>query len=279
MNLTNYHSHCIYCDGRASMEEFVHFAIANRFSSYGFSSHAPLPFSTAWSMEWELMPQYLDEFRRLRSKHADQIELYIGLEIDYLGEESGPSLSKFRELPLDYRIGSVHLLPSPQGGLVDIDVTPERYRDLVDKYWNGDIEHVVRLYYARLTEMLHAGGFDIVGHADKMHYNANCYRPGLIEEPWYDELVRAYFAEITACGYQIEINTKAYEDIGVFFPNARYFEYLRQLGARVQVNSDAHYPDRINCGRLQALKALQAAGFTHVMELRGGSWEERAITL
>ena len=52
-NLTNYHSHSLYCDGRAGMEDFVRFALSEGFTSYGFSSHAPLPFSTAWTMEWK----------------------------------------------------------------------------------------------------------------------------------------------------------------------------------------------------------------------------------
>ena len=39
-NLTNYHSHSLYCDGRASMEDFVRFALSEGFTSYGFSSHA-----------------------------------------------------------------------------------------------------------------------------------------------------------------------------------------------------------------------------------------------
>ena len=45
---TNYHSHSLYCDGRAGMGDFVRFAISRGFTSYGFSSHAPLPFPTAW---------------------------------------------------------------------------------------------------------------------------------------------------------------------------------------------------------------------------------------
>ena len=39
-NLTNYHSHCLYCDGRANMEDFIRFAISAGFTSYGISSHA-----------------------------------------------------------------------------------------------------------------------------------------------------------------------------------------------------------------------------------------------
>lgn len=279
MNLTNYHSHCLYCDGRAGMEDFVRFALSMGFTSYGFSSHAPLPFPTAWTMEWDCMDDYLAEFRRLKEKYAGRIELYVGLEIDYLNEESNPSIARFRELPLDYRIGSVHLLYDDAGEVVDIDVPADKFRQIVDTHFGGDLERVVRLYYGRLTRMLELGGFDIVGHADKMHYNAACYRPGLLDEPWYDELVRTYFAEIARRGYQVEINTKAWHEQGTFFPNERYFSLLHELGIRVQVNSDAHYPERINNGRPEALKALKQAGYTSVMEKVGGFWKEKDIVL
>ena len=254
-NLTNYHSHSLYCDGRASMEDFVRFALSEGFTSYGFSSHAPLPFSTAWTMEWDRMNDYQAEFHRIKEKYAGKIELYLGLEIDYLNEESNPSAARFRELPLDYRIGSVHML------------------------FGGDLEQVVRLYYGRLRRMLELGGFDVVGHADKMHYNAACYRPGLLDEAWYDTFVKEYFEDIAARGYQVEINTKSYHDLGTFYPNGRYFSLLRSLGIRVQVNSDSHYPERINSGRPEALRSLKQAGYETVMEMYNGVWQEMPIVL
>ncbi|WP_294628851.1 histidinol-phosphatase [uncultured Bacteroides sp.] len=276
-NLTNYHSHCLYCDGRANMEDFIRFAINEGFTSYGISSHAPLPFATAWTMEWDRMEDYLAEFARLKEKYADKIELAIGLEIDYLNEESNPASPRFRELPLDYRIGSVHMLYSPEGTVVDIDTSADTFRGLVDKHFGGDLNSVVRLYYKSLLRMVELGGFDIVGHADKMHYNASCYRPGLLDEPWYDALVRDYFAAIARRGYIVEINTKAYHELGTFYPNERYFTLLKELGVRVQVNSDAHYPERINNARREGLAALKKAGFTSVAEWHGGRWEERAV--
>lgn len=277
-NLTNYHSHSLYCDGRAGLEDFVRFALSEGFTSYGFSSHAPLPFSTAWTMEWDRMDDYLAEFRRLKEKYASKIELYLGLEIDYLNEESNPSIARFRELPLDYRIGSVHLLYNDKGDVVDVDVPADVFKKLVDEQFSGDLEQVVRMYYKRLKRMLELGGFDIVGHADKMHYNASCYRPGLLDEPWYEHLVREYFEDIARCGYQVEINTKAYHDLGTFYPNERYFSFLHELGIRVQVNSDSHYPERINNGRPEALAALKKAGFDTVMELYDGEWKAMPIS-
>lgn len=278
MNLTNYHSHCSFCDGRAPLEEFIKEAIRQGFTSYGISSHAPLPFSTAWTMDWEQVPAYLDEAQRLKQKYADQIELYIGMEIDYLDEESNPSIARFRELPLDYRIGSVHLLTDGRE-VVDIDVSAEVFRTIVDERFGGDLDSVIHLYYNRLLRMMALGGFDILGHADKMHYNASCYRPGLLDEPGYEALMRDYFTEIARREIIVEINTKAFYLLGTFFPNERYFRLLHELGIRVQVNSDAHFPEKINTGRPEALAALVQAGYREVMELHQGVWAEMPILL
>ena len=260
MNLTNYHSHCSFCDGRAPFEEFVKEAISQGFYSYGVSSHAPLPFPTQWTMEWEQMEAYLDEFKNLHSKYADEIELYVGLEIDYLNEESNPSVARFTELPLDYRIGSVHLLYDAAGEVVDIDCSPAVFKERVDRHFNGDVLRVVRMYFDRLFRMVELGGFDVLGHADKMHYNASCHHPGLLDEPWYEALMKDYFSLVASRGYLVEINTKAYDSLGTFYPNSRYWELMKEYQIKVLVNSDAHYPERINAGRMEALRLLQAKG-------------------
>lgn len=279
MNLTNYHSHCSFCDGRAPFEEFVKEAITQGFYSYGVSSHAPLPFPTQWTMEWEQMEAYLDEFNNLRQKYADEIELYVGLEIDYLNEESNPSVARFTELPLDYRIGSVHLLYDAAGEVVDIDCSPAVFKERVDRHFNGDVLRVVRMYFDRLFRMVELGGFDILGHADKMHYNASCYHPGLLDEPWYEALMKDYFSLVASRGYLVEINTKAYDSLGTFYPNSRYWELMKEYQIKILVNSDAHYPERINAGRMEALRLLQAKGFATVAELHQGSWREVPIVV
>jgi len=279
MNLTNYHSHCSFCDGRAPLEEFVKEAIRQGFYSYGVSSHAPLPFPTQWTMEWGQMEAYLDEFKNLRQKYADEIELYVGLEIDYLNEESNPSVARFTELPLDYRIGSVHLLYDAAGEVVDIDCSPAVFKERVDRHFNGDVLRVVRMYFDRLFRMVELGGFDILGHADKMHYNASCYHPGLLDEPWYEALMKDYFSLVASRGYLVEINTKAFDSLGTFYPNSRYWELMKEYQIKVLVNSDAHYPERINAGRMEALRLLQAKGFATVAELHQGSWREVPIVV
>lgn len=277
LNLTNYHSHCSFCDGRAPLEEFIKEAIRQGFTSYGVSSHAPLPFPTRWTMDKENVPAYLEEIKKLKQKYSSDIELYAGMEIDYLNEESNPSIAYFCELPLDYRIGSVHMLESLDGEVIDIDVTKERFSELLPLYFGNDLKALVNTYYDKLMRMVELGGFEIVGHADKMSYNAIYCQPDLLVQDWYDKRIHEYFALIAEKGLMVEINTKAYETTGTFFPNIKYFPLLKALRIPVLVNSDAHFPEKINSGRRHALQALRAMGITSVMELYQGKWREVEI--
>ena len=89
-----------------------------------------------------------------------------------------------------------------------------------------------------------------------------------------------YFEDIAARGYQVEINTKSYHDLGTFYPNGRYFPLLRGLGIRVQVNSDSHYPERINRRSAGSIGGqLKQAGYETVMEMYNGVWQEMPIVL
>ena len=77
----------------------------------------------------------------------------------------------------------------------------------------------------------------------------------------------------------MEVNTKAWFDLGTFYPNERYFPVLLEKGIRVQVNSDSHYPERINNGRPQALAALQASGYHTVTERYNNEWKDMPLII
>ena len=109
------------------------------------------------------MDDYLSEFHRLKEKYAGRIELYIGLEIDYLNEASNPSIARFRELPLDYRIGSVHLLYNDKGEVVDVDVPADTFKTIIDGHFCGDLEHCGPSLLGRLMRMLELGRFRYCG--------------------------------------------------------------------------------------------------------------------
>ena len=225
------------------------------------------------------MGEYLAEIQRLKKSYAGQIELYAGLEIDYLDEHHNPASDYFQSLPLDYRIGSVHLLHTPQGEIVDIDTSPETFRTNLDRHWEGNLRYVIESYYDKLMKMVSLGGFDILGHADKLSFNAESVSPGITAESWYQDILQTYFQLIARQGIMVEINTKKFIPHGVFFPQRTHFPVLLQLGIPVVVNSDSHRPEAINSGRPEAFQALLAAGFRQVMELHQGKWQAVPIEL
>jgi histidinol-phosphatase (PHP family) len=104
------------------MEDFVKFAISKAVRKYGFSAHSPLPFSTFWNMELDDMPEYIAEFHRLKAKYSSQIDLYIGLEADYIHNYFELKHTLYSYAEFDYIIGSIHYMdPLPKGGFWCID--------------------------------------------------------------------------------------------------------------------------------------------------------------
>ncbi|WP_251619981.1 histidinol-phosphatase [Odoribacter lunatus] len=276
-NATNYHSHCSFCDGNAPMEEFVKAAIEAGFIAYGFSSHAPLPFSARWTLAREEMPAYLAEFERLKREYEGKIELYVGLEIDYLNEASNPASVYFQQLPLDFRIGSVHLVYAPDGEIVDTDTGAENFKRLVDANFHGDLKALVGAYFEASMRMLEKGGFDIIGHTNKVWYNAEQCETGVTDSAWYQAKLADLFALIAETGAMVEINTKYFHRNGSFFPNVKDWKYIKRWNLPIVVNSDVHFPELVNAGRSEALKLLKEAGFRTVRQLMGGKWQEVEI--
>jgi len=278
MDLCNYHSHCSFCDGRAPMEDFVQAAVAAGFHSYGISSHAPLPFASPCAMTGEAVEVYLAEIARLKRKYEGQIELYAGMEMDYLDEAYGPALAYFQRMPLDYRIGSVHYVKEPETGQwMDMDGPFEVFQENLQHIFEGDLGRLVKTYFAVSTRMVELGGFDFVAHPDKIVMNGSLHDPELPEREWFQRLVKDLLALIAEKGLMVEVNTKAYGRRGMFFPDKRYFRYLKDLKLPVLVNSDAHYPALINEGRAEAFAALRAVGIRHTMRLSRGRWMEVEI--
>ncbi|MDL2221101.1 histidinol-phosphatase [Parabacteroides sp. OttesenSCG-928-N08] len=278
MQLSNYHSHTTFCDGRSAPEDFVKFALSNRFHTYGFSAHSPLPFETFWNMSPSDLPEYLQEIQRLKEKYADKITLYTGMEIDYLDESYNASIPYFREMPLDYRIASIHYLPASDRLSIDnvacVDGPLEEFREAMNGFFGGDIRRFVVRYYESVMRMIQAGGFDIVGHIDKIFQNGQFIEGFDMDAGWYKELLRACLEEAAKQGLMVEINTKNLNNKRETFPNQRFLPWLFELKIPVMVNSDCHYPHLVNDGREEAFELLKQAGFTSTRELINGVWSD-----
>ncbi len=257
--LYNFHSHTQFCDGRAPMAEFAARAVAEGFTHYGFSPHSPLPIASPCNMSVDDVPLYLDEIQRLRRVYEEAPTRFLAsMEVDYLGPQWGPSHTCFQSLDLDYIIGSVHFIPSQSGEMIDIDGRYENFRRKMTDHFHDDIHYVVNTFFDQSLEMLSRGGFDIIGHYDKVAHNAGHYRQGIEQEGWFIDRIGNLTEEIIKSGVTVEINTKARSGHARFFPNESQWARLIQAGVPIVVNSDAHVPALINEGRDEAIQMLAA---------------------
>lgn len=252
------HSHTEFCDGRAQMEAFAREAVRRGFSHYGFTPHSPVPIQSPCNMTRGHVEDYNREFERITENHGDKCRFYRGMEIDYLGEEWGPAHPYFDSLNLDYSIGSVHFIPSMNGQPVDIDGRFESFSRKMHDFFNDDIRYVVEKFYEHSIKMVEAGGFDIIGHFDKIGNNASMYAPGIESESWYQALLSELVDKIVRSGVIVELNTKAYSGCGRMFPAVDHWQRLVGSGVPLVVNSDAHVPALIDAGREEAFVILDA---------------------
>lgn len=248
----NFHSHTQWCDGRATIEEMTLAAIDADMEHWGFTPHSPVPIDSSCNMSLESVGEYLAEVQRLRQLHGDRIHLYASMEIDYLSPEWGPANEYFRNLPLDYRIGSVHFIPSDEC-FVDVDGNFNSFREKMHRYFHDDIRHVVDTFYDQSENMLREGGFDIIGHFDKIGHNASMFKPGIEDEPWYKARVDSVIDLIIDRKVTVEINTKQWDTARRLFPSRKWLDRLVEAGVDIIVNSDAHFPDKVDSGRQYGL--------------------------
>lgn len=249
------HSHTEYCDGRAPMAEMVAAAVAAGMTDYGFTPHSPIPLDSPCNMAFGDVRPYINEYNRLKAEYDGKINLWLGMEIDYLDGAWGPDEEYFDSLGLDYRIGSVHFLKS-KDGFIDVDGSAERFRQSLADHFDNDLAGVVNLFYDTTERMIRAGHFDIIGHFDKIAANASAIDPEITHKDWYKERVNSIIDLISEAGMTAEINTKSLVDRGRFFPDEEYWPRLLELGIPLLVNSDAHYPDRVDANRAVALAKL-----------------------
>ena len=252
----NFHAHSQFCDGRDSMEEIALGASEAGMRVFAFTPHSPVNIDSPCNMSAGQIDEYFEEFDRLRDIHRPSMELLRSLEVDYLSPDWGPHIDYFQRMPLDFVLGSVHFVPNQDGVLLDCDGRFERFKGYLKDGYKGDLRYVAEKYFEQVLLMMERGGFELLGHFDKIAGNGALADPELEDQPWYEALVDDVISHAQSSGVVVEINTKAFHDKGRFFPAERWWPKLISAGIPLAVDSDAHYKDRVTAGRSEAFSRL-----------------------
>lgn len=258
--MKNYHSHTEFCDGRASMAEIASSAFAAGFEEWGSSPHSPICCESSANMKADDVDAYIEEAGRLKKEYEGRMKVLTGMEVDYVSNDFGPHSAYFKNLPLDYRIGSVHFVRNQKGKPVDVDGPADNFLGYLTSEFDDDLRYVVDTYFAMELEMIELGGFDILGHLDKIGDNGSASDPELEGYPWYAEYVEKVISKAVDKGLLIEINTKKYATGNRFFPAERWWPLLKKYNAKLVLSTDAHYTDKVTAGYQEAYEKLKDAG-------------------
>ena len=275
MSIYNFHTHSEFCDGKGELELYVNEALSHGFKAIGFSSHAPLPFYRSYVMPQERLQEYCASIQELKTKYRDRIQIYLGLEIDYIPGVTSPDHPHFKALNLDYTIGSIHLVKNGKpDGYTYTDEAGEEFDELLQDVYGGDATKFARHYYSLIREMVREHRPEIVGHLDLIKKVNKDTRYFDETADWYKEEVMNTLQVIADSKAVLEVNTGgiARGYVKVPHPSPWIFKECNKLGIPIMLNSDAHSPDHLNAYFKEVLPTLKEAGYTDQRIILNGAW-------
>lgn len=269
---SNFHTHSKYCDGKGELQDYLIAGRENNIISLGFSSHAPLPFDTPWSMKRERLDDYLADIKALTSTETS-IEIYAGLEVDFIPDIVSPDDYKDK---LHYTIGSVHFVEEiPGGKRWEIDGAHTAFLEGLDKIFNGDFREAMVRYLDLTRAMIEQSCPDIVGHFDKMKIQNIHHKFFHESDSWYQQEIQKTLKLMKESGVIAEVNTRGIykKKSETTYPSPWILEKMCEMNIPITLNSDAHHSkDLINEFEPTA-SMLQEIGFKDLTVLIDGNWK------
>ncbi|MDY0077924.1 MAG: histidinol-phosphatase [Bacteroidales bacterium] len=276
----NLHTHSLFSDGKSTLEEMVKAAIDQGMHTLGISDHAEVPFENHFAIKAGETAEYLAEVKRLQQVYAQQIQLYLSLEIDFIPGLMEDFQSRNTSYGLDYTIGAVHLVGKevPENLWFIDGPKQEIYDNGLKQFFSGDIRAAVKAFYTQTNQMLQQESFDIIGHFDKIKMH-NSDRYFLESEKWYKDLVLETLQLIKEKGVIAEVNTR-----GIYkkrskslFPSNWILAEMKQLEIPVIISSDAHHTSELQLHFDTAITALKNAGYHETMQFLQGQWTAKEL--
>ncbi len=274
---SNYHMHCHYCDGAGTMADYARAAVQQHVPTLGFSSHAPVNFDCSWCMRREDLSDYFLEIESVR-KNFQQLEIYAGLEIDYIPKVVSPNDYSQR---LDYTIGSVHFVDHDSTGKYwEIDGSPQVFIEGLNLIFKGNWKDAIVRYFELTREMVQISQPDIVGHLDKIkiqNKNGAFYSES---DSWYKDQINQTLSVIADAGSIIEVNTRGLyqKKSATTYPGPDVLKLALEKNIPVTISSDAHNVKDLTNQFAATAEQLLAIGFKKMLILKDGSWQPVPLT-
>ena len=274
---SNAHTHTTFCDGKSTPEEQVLSAISKGFVSLGITGHAFTAFDLSYCMKLEEYPAYLGELERLKKLYGDRLDLVIGMEQDLyrvispVDFQLPPSASK-EELPIRYRIASVHYIRDEQNDrYYEVDLSADELESCKNEMFGGNGLKMAERFYQESVRNAFEGQGDILGHFDLIRKLNDGGRFFDEDSPEYQRIALSALEEAAKAGIPFEVNTAGYRNGKKNQPYLTIWmlRKLAELKAPVIITSDCHVADQLDFQFDRAVELLRELGFKSVLRLQG----------
>lgn len=256
------HTHTKFCrhGSDAEQEQYIRAAIEHGFERYTISEHPPLP--DGWvqdrklfeelAMKPEELPQYLEYAEQIKEQYADQLEITVGLELDYLPGQAayGESIVDRFHHRLEDAVISVHFMRG-KDGMRCIDYKPDDFREGLLSYY-GSMDAVVEEYYNHVEEAMEwAANFPMrkrIGHLTLIEKFHQELPP--IDEERVKRRLRAILPQLARHGIGIDVNTAGMRvpTCGKPYVPDWFLRECKAHGIVCVYGSDAHRPQHVGTG-------------------------------
>jgi histidinol-phosphatase (PHP family) len=226
-------------------EEYVQNALERGLKGIHVTCHGPTPREWSHCMKRHEWPEYLAIVERARDKFAGQIEVFTGVECDFM-----PSLVDYwREFlsknEFSHILGSVH----PQ------------VADYRREFWRGDALDYQKTYFKHLAAAAETRLFDTLSHPDLVKNTT--------PDEWDLERILPHIERqldrIAATGVAMELNTSGLnKTISEMNPAPQILRAMSQRQIPVVIGADAHVPERVGDRFEEALDLIAECGFQNV---------------
>lgn len=242
--LVDYHIHAVghgeYAFTREWANQYLDNACRRGIKEIGFSEHD----------EFARLID-LDLFYDIQNARRNNINLKLGIEMDYIPGREKEIEQTILKTKYDYAIGSIHF----------IDGWGFDHPDFKRGFEERDIDEVYAQYAKLLIQMVQSGCFDIVGHIDLVKIWG--HRPRKRSPLYYLEPV---LQTVKKHKLAVEINSAGLrKEVAELYPAASLVEQMFRYGIPITFGSDAHHPDQIGEGLAEAYQSARQAGYRYLV--------------
>ena len=220
----NYHTHTWRCNHAAGTErEYIEKAIASGIKILGLSDHTPNPYSWNINDGIRMTPDQTEEYfttlSDLKEEYAGQIELHMGVEVEYIPGEFIKLVEYLKGFGCEYLIMGQHYVDG-----VYVRFIPEDAQAL-------------RNHVSQIIDGLATGDFIYLAHPDLFVWNGP-------EEIYVREMTRLCTG-VKELGVPMEYNLLGLRS-GRNYPDERFWRIAAEVGNTVILGADAHSPEQMD---------------------------------